>query len=239
MRFDHRTAVVTGGAKGIGRAVAFELGAHGVEVVVLDVEKEALDKTGEELKAAGYRAHTIVCDMADRESMDRALNEIFACVDKVDILINNAGIYRDNVMKFWLTDPDTWERRWRINVFGTMYMTRGILPGMLERRYGHIVNLGSVAGVYGNWDMVDYSATKGAVISFTKALAKETAPYNVLVTAVSPGSIGEGTGPSELSFSGRHGSFEECAELICFLASDNASYCSGQNYQVDGCRKRM
>ena len=117
-----------------------------------------------------------------------------------------------------------------------------VLPGMLERHYGRIVNISSVAGVYGIGNMTDYSMTKGAINGFTLALAKEVTEHGVTVNAVAPGNIitasHENNNPT-LSFAGRSGTSEECANVICFLASDAASYVSGQVYQVDGCRKRM
>jgi NAD(P)-dependent dehydrogenase (short-subunit alcohol dehydrogenase family) len=123
-----------------------------------------------------------------------------------------------------------------------MYMTKAVLGGMIARGYGRIVNLASVAGVYGNRNMVDYSTTKAAIIGFTKALAKEVSEAGVTVNAVSPGSINseeEYRNNTELSFIGRTGTVDECANVITFLCSDAASYVSGQNYQVDGCRKKM
>lgn len=117
---------------------------------------------------------------------------------------------------------------------------------MLENRYGRIINISSVAGVYGNANMVHYSATKGAIISFTKALAKEVADKGILVNSVSPGSVSPSENVnmdyfenSELSFMGRTGTHMENANLICFLASDEASYITGQNIQIDGCRKKQ
>ena len=129
---------------------------------------------------------------------------------------------------------------------GVYYCTRAVIGGMIENAYGRIINIASVAGVYGNARMSHYSATKGAVISMTKALAKEMAKKGVLVNCVSPGSVSTSqnedidyTEPSELSFMGRTGSDRENANLICFLASDEASYISGQNIQIDGCRKKQ
>ena len=136
-----------------------------------------------------------------------------------------------------------------VNVFGTVYCTRAVLPDMIEAGYGRIINVASVAGVYGNANMVHYSATKGAVISMTRALAKEVADKGITVNAVSPGSVTssetnalddlEATVPSQLAFMNRTGSPMENAHLICFLASDEAAYISGQNIQIDGCRKTM
>ena len=129
---------------------------------------------------------------------------------------------------------------------GVVYFTKAVLPKMIENGYGRIINVGSVAGVYGNANMAHYSATKGALIAMTKSLAKEVADKGVLVNCVSPGSVSPSENKdmnyfvnSELSFMGRTGTDMENANLICFLASDEASYISGQNIQIDGCRKKQ
>lgn len=129
---------------------------------------------------------------------------------------------------------------------GVVYCTKAVLPKMLENNYGRIINVASVAGVYGNANMVHYSATKGARISMAKLLAKEVSEKGVFVNRVSPGSVSPSTNKdmnyyenSELPFMGRTGTDMENANLICFLASDEASYISGQNIQIDGCRKKQ
>ena len=141
---------------------------------------------------------------------------------------------------------ELWKRYLDINIMSVVYCTRAALTDMIENGWGRIINVASVAGVYGNAKMVHYSATKGALISMTKALAKEVAEKGILVNSVSPGSVSpssvddcDHTQPSELSFMGRTGSINENAELICFLASNEASYISGQNIQIDGCRRKM
>ena len=130
-----------------------------------------------------------------------------------------------------------------INVLGTMYFTRALIANMIQNRYGRVVNVSSVAGVYGIRNMVDYSTTKGAINAFTLALAKEVTEFGVTVNSVSPGNILSDSNLEkdnpELSFAGRSGTNKECADVICFLASEKASYVSGQNYIVDGCRKKM
>ena len=239
MIFNNRCALITGAAAGIGLATARNLAAHGVRLVLTDVNADWLDKAVAELRGSGADAVSFVIDVGSDEDIDRLAAGLEENDIKIDILINNAGIWRDNTGNFWETDPKSWIRRWRINVYGLMYLTRAILPGMLERRYGRIVNVASVAGIYGISGMTDYSATKGAVIAFTKSLAKETTGYGVTVNSVSPGNIGDGDKDNGLSYAGRIGSYAECAELICFLASDNASWCSGQDYRADGCRKKM
>lgn len=239
MIFNNRCALITGAAAGIGLATARNLAVHGVRLVLTDVNSDGLDKAVAELRESGADAVGFVLDVSSDEDIDRLAAGLEENDIKIDILINNAGIWRDNTGNFWETDPKSWIRRWRINVYGLMYLTRAILPGMIERRYGRIVNVASVAGIYGISGMTDYSATKGAVIAFTKSLAKETTGYGVTVNSVSPGNIGDGENDNGLSYAGRIGSYAECAELICFVASDNASWCSGQDYRADGCRKKM
>lgn len=239
MIFNNRCALITGAAAGIGLATARNLAAHGVRLVLTDVNSDGLDKAVAELRESGADAVGYVIDVGSDEDIDRLAAGLEENDIKIDILINNAGIWRDNTGRFWETDPKSWIRRWRINVYGLMYLTRAILPGMIERQYGRVINVASVAGIYGISGMTDYSATKGAVIAFTKSLAKETTGYGVTVNSVSPGNIGDGDKDNGLSYAGRIGSYAECAELICFLASDNASWCSGQDYRADGCRKKM
>ena len=139
-----------------------------------------------------------------------------------------------------------WKKFFDINVMGTMYVTKAFLGNMVKNAYGRIINVASVAGVYGLSSMVPYSATKAAVIAMTKSLAKEVVKEGVLVNSVSPGSVSPGENldynfhvESPLPFMGRTGTDMENANLICFLASDEASYISGQNIQIDGCRKTM
>ena len=239
MKFNNRCALITGAAAGIGLATARNLAAHGVRLVLTDVNSDGLDKAVAELRESGADAVGFVLDVSSDEDIDRLAAGLEENDIKIDILINNAGIWRDNTGNFWETDPKSWIRRWRINVYGLMYLTRAILPGMIERQYGRVINVASVAGIYGISGMTDYSATKGAVIAFTKSLAKETTGYGVTVNSVSPGNIGDGDKDNGLSYAGRIGSYAECAELICFVASDNASWCSGQDYRADGCRKKM
>ena len=133
-----------------------------------------------------------------------------------------------------------------INVMGVVYCTRAVLGSMIANHYGRIVNVGSVAGIYGNGHMSHYSATKGAVISLTAALAKEVVKDGVLVNCVSPGTVSSSKDedmdaytPCELCYMERSGTDNENANLICFMASDEATYISGQNFQIDGCRKRI
>lgn len=239
MRFDGKCAIVTGAGRGIGMATALLLAKEGASVVAVDVSEAGLAELEAQLRALHADYRLAACDVSDERAVRMMAAEAIACYGKVDILVNNAGIYRDQLMPFVEQSSALWRRKMEINVLGMMDLTQAVLPQMIERRYGKIINVASVAGVYGLSNMVDYSATKGAQISFSLALAKEVGPYEINVNAVSPGNINTYGESPQLSYFGRSGTAEECANVIAFLASDEAHYVSGQNYVVDGCRKTL
>lgn len=245
MNMTNRTAIITGASVGIGRAVAILMAQNGANLVLADINYEKLEEVKEELSKYTGKIHIYKCDVSDEIAVNDLVKDAIDHFGKIDILVNNAALWRIS-KPFCEITSDEWKRFFDINVFGTVYFTKAVLPGMLENKYGRIINVCSIAGVYGNANMVNYSATKGAVISMTKALAKETSGHGVTVNAVSPGSVSPSEIPdidffqeSPLSFTGRTGTGRENAELICFLASDAAGYISGQNIQIDGCRKKM
>lgn len=245
MRFKSKTALVTGAAVGIGRAAAIKFAAEGANIVIVDVNYDKLCSVKSEIEAFTKNVLAVECDITDERKVYETVKYAESVFGKVDILVNNAAVWRCWAA-FTDTPTDEWRKFLDVNIMGTVYFTKAVLPKMLENKYGRIVNVASVAGVYGNANMVHYSATKGAIISMTKALAKEVSSSGVLVNSVSPGSVSPAeeadlnyTQPSELSFIGRTGSDTENANLICFLASDEASYISGQNIQIDGCRKKQ
>ena len=245
MKFEGRVALITGAAVGIGRATALEMAREGATLILLDMNEETLAALKQELAQYTDRVYTYTCDVSNEEAVNQAVSDALAHTKKIDILVNNAGIWRGSKSFLEITSAE-WKKYFDINMMGTVYTTQAVLPSMLDQQYGRIINVASVAGVYGNAKMTQYSATKGAMIAFTKALAKEISAKGVLVNAVSPGSVSPSdhldidyTQPSELSFMGRTGSGRENANLICFLASEEASYISGQNIQIDGCRKKQ
>lgn len=240
MNFKGKTAFITGAGKGIGRAISIGLASLGANLVIADINEETLNETEAQVKALGVKVRKAVLSVCDEMAVTNEINASIKEFGQIHILINNAGIYKYS--DFIASTSDNWKNYIDVNILGTMYPTHKILPHMIEKGYGRIINIGSVAGEYGLSYFVEYSMTKGAVISFTKALAKLVTEKGITVNCVSPGSIdvtGGNNPMSEHSFMGRAGTPEECANLVVFLASDEASYISGQNYNVDGCRKRM
>lgn len=237
MDFKGRTAFVTGAARGIGRATAIGFAKKGANVVIADVAD--LSETYEELKKHTDNVMKINFDVSDEADARAAVTSALRQFGKIDILINNAAIFPAS--DFISTASDQWKKVLDVNVLGTMYLSHAVLPYMIENRYGRIVNIGSVAGVYGLSWFVDYSMSKGAVISFTKALAKAVSGKGITVNCISPGSVAPDGSDAmkEFSFVGRAATYDEIANVIIFVASDEASYVSGQNYLVDGCRKQM
>ena len=245
MNFNDKTVLITGAAVGIGRAAAIKFAQGGANLVLTDINIKALESVKEEIETYTKNVLTIQCDVSDEERVYATVKEAESVFGKIDILINNAALWR-----CWAPFTDISSDEWRkfidVNIMGVVYCTKAVLPKMLETSYGRIVNVASVAGVYGNANMVHYSATKGALIAMTKALAKEVTDKGVLVNCVSPGSVSPSGNKdmnyfenSELSFMGRTGTDMENANLICFIESDEASYISGQNIQIDGCRKKQ
>lgn len=220
-----RRALVTGGASGIGRASAKRLAADGVEVITADIAPGA----------------DLVLDVTDADAAGRAVKQ----AGDVDILINSAGIIGPG-KPLWETTPAEWEAVISVNLLGSVNMCRAVLPGMLERGWGRIVNMASMAGKDGNPNMSPYSASKAAVIGFTKSLGKELATTGVIVNAIAPAVVETEmiakTEPdvirhiSSLIPMGRLGRPEEVAELIAWLSSDRCSFSTGAVYDLSGGR---
>lgn len=245
MELKGKVALITGAAVGIGRATAILMAERGASLVLVDIDGKGLENLKAELGKYNADVLTFVCDVSDEMTVYTTVKKAEDHFGKIDVLVNNAALWRC-WSSFVETSTDEWKKYLDVNIMGVVYFTKAVLPKMIENHYGRIVNVASVAGVYGNANMVHYSATKGALISMTKALAKEVSAVGVIVNAVSPGSVSPSdnndidyTEESALSFIGRTGSGRENAELICFLASDAAGYISGQNIQIDGCRKKQ
>ncbi|MDD6825633.1 MAG: 3-oxoacyl-ACP reductase FabG [Oscillospiraceae bacterium] len=233
-----KTVLITGASRGIGAAAAKLFAANGYTVIInyLNSAEKALELAEE---TGGYAIKADVSDIVQTENM---INEIIEKFGKIDVLVNNAGISVTGV--FDMVPPGDVKKLFDINVFGTLNCTRSVLPHMIRRKYGKIINVASMWGETGASCEVHYSASKAAVIGFTKALAKETGPSGINVNCVSPGlimtdmnscySADELDGIIEEIPLGRSGSPFDVAETILFLASEKSSFITGQTIGVNG-----
>ncbi|MEV0297333.1 3-oxoacyl-ACP reductase FabG [Nocardia sp. NPDC050710] len=245
-RFTDRTAVVTGAAQGIGAATALRLAAEGARVAVLD--RNAPDDTAEQIVAAGGDARAYVCDVTDRGSVRDVFARIATDLGGPHILVNNAGITRDDL--FFRLSEDDWESVLSVNLTGVFHCTQAAQKYMVAQKYGKIVSLSSRSAL-GNRGQANYAAAKAGIQGLTATLAIELGAYNITVNAVAPGYIAtamtaataDRVGMSAADHQeavaartplGRVGLPEEVASVIAFLASDDASYVSGQTLYVNG-----
>ena len=234
MKFDHRIAVVTGAAGRIGRSLAEKLCAEGVAVALADLAADKAEAVAATLREKGGNARAYALDVQASESVKAMAEQVLADFGRVDILVNNAGVWLPSLLSE--TSEEQWLRMIDINLNGTFRVTRAFLPSMLKNGYGRIIQLGSVAGEVGLPCYAGYSAAKAGVIMLTKVMAMELAKKNITVNCVSPGMIGESTGTTPYTWIGRWGRGEEVADLLLFLASDDASFITGVDYTIDGGR---
>jgi len=238
MKFAGKCAVTSGAARGIGRATALKLAAEGAKVALLDINAEGLDAVAESIRSAGGTALSRVVDLKAQTEVKSAVADILVAFGQIDILVNCAGAGWHKNVRFKDLPDGSWEWILDLNVKGTMFLTQAVLGNMVERQYGKIVNLGSIAGNVGLPGLAVYSASKGAITSFTKALAMELGSSNINVNCISPGLIAseESKGKTEGNYLERWGMPSEVADLILFLVSENASYITGVDYLIDGGR---
>ena len=243
LSLEEKVAIVTGGSRGIGRAIALELANRGAAVVVNYVKNsQAADEVVDDISNVGGKAQTFQSDVADFSQAQDLIKFTIDTFGGLDILINNAGITRDTLIMM-MSEKD-WDDVINTNLKGTFNCSKAAVRHMMRKRFGRIINITSVAGQMGNAGQSYYSASKAGQIGFTKALAREIAPRNITVNAIAAGfietDIWEGVPDEarELVMSliplGRKGEAEEIAYAVAFLASDQASYITGQIIGVDG-----
>jgi 3-oxoacyl-[acyl-carrier protein] reductase len=244
MGLSGKVALITGAARGIGKAIALELANHGAKIVINDIlPKNEIDKTLEEIRKSGDQAIGIRADITIFEEVESMVKEIINKFGKIDILVNNAGIIRDSLL-IRMKEED-WDAVININLKGTFNCSKTVAKYMMRQKSGgKIVNISSVIGLVGNIGQANYAASKAGIIGLTKSIAKELALRNINVNAIAPGFI-ETDMTKRLSEKVRKdlqqqiplkrlGTVKDIAKVVYFLVSDNANYITGQVINVDG-----
>ena len=239
--FNNRVAFVTGAAGNIGFAVCRRLAAQGVRIAAADVSAAAVRERMAELVAGGAEIRAYAMNVTDRANVIDVVGMVLADFGQIDILVNNAGVWEhrdvEGRQRFEEMDPIEWRRLMEIDVDGVFHVTQAVLPQMLARGYGRIVNLTSIAGEAGLPGYADYATAKAGLIVFTKTLAMENAKKGITVNCVSPGMVARGAvGPTPGTWIGRQGSADEMARAIVFLAADESGFITGVDIPVEGGR---
>lgn len=247
-RFEHKVAIVTGGGGGIGGATCHRLAHEGAHVAVLDRNQEAAEATAKAIRAEGGSAKAFACDITLRDQVDAAVKAVLGEWGSIDVLVNNAGW--DIFMPFTKTQPEHWDRLIAINLTGALHMHHAVLPVMVERKSGRIVNIASDAARVGSSGEAVYAACKGGLVALSKTLAREHARHQITVNVVCPGPTDtalfddykQGAGnPEKLEEAfrrsiplGRIGQPTDLPGAIAFFASDDAAFITGQVLSVSG-----
>lgn len=240
-----RLAVVTGAASGIGRSCALHLARNGADVILIDIQRDALLSAAEEIRAMGRKSEALVVDCMDQKQIVDAFARIERDHGPVEILLNNVGqSAREKASEFWCSEPETWDFILKLNLVSMMTCTRQVVPGMRERGRGKIISIASEAAYMGSLGVADYAAAKAGVIGLTRSLARELAPFHVNVNAVCPGPIRTAAADrlpiweqylkeTPMAFAGEP---QDIANVVVFFASDQSRYVTGQSLIVNGGR---
>ena len=237
-----KVAIVTGSARGIGKAIAMKLARDGYNIVVSDILQEAAQQTAKEIESLGVKTLVVVADVSKAEDAQKLINETVQAFGQVDVLVNNAGITRDN-LAIRMSEAE-WDSVLNINLKGTFLCSQAAAKAMMKKRSGRIVNIASVSGILGTAGQANYASSKAGVIALTKAFARELGARNITVNAVAPGYIAtemteklpENVKEEYLKQIPlkRAGTPEDVANVVAFLASEAASYVTGTTLIVSG-----
>jgi meso-butanediol dehydrogenase/(S,S)-butanediol dehydrogenase/diacetyl reductase len=252
-RLENRTALITGGSKGIGKAIARRFVEEGASIIICARGEEALNETALELRQMGGSVTTCVADISDRESVEQMVKQVSAGLETLDILVNNAGVMITK--PFMDYSLEEFDRTMKVNLYGVFHVTQAILPAMMQRKKGKIVNIASTAGKWGSMNQSAYNASKHAVVGLTRCLALEMAPFNITVNAICPAGVEGDEIDSMVEFwanklgvtkeqarknitsrspIGRFIKADEVAALAVYLASDESDAMTAQSLSLCG-----